>query len=153
VLVDNGCRDFSAEEVERLAPGGCYLASEANLGFAGGANLGMRAALARGAAWVWFLNNDALPEAGALAALLATATAAPAAAIVGAKILQRQAPDRLDSVASSPSPPTRSWSTPRTSAPSSACGPCISCSPGSSASCASCSSACQWYWFSSAQKC
>lgn len=97
VLVDNGCRDFTAAEVERLAPGGLYLHSPTNLGFAGGANLGMRAALARGAAWVWFLNNDALPEAGALAALLAVAEGVPAADVVGAKIVQRQAPDRLDS--------------------------------------------------------
>lgn len=98
VLVDNGCQDFNQVEVERLAPGGAYLHSPTNLGFAGGANFGMREALARGAEWVWFLNNDALPEAGALDALLAVARGAPPAAIVGAKVLLRQAPDRLDSV-------------------------------------------------------
>ena len=32
-----------------------------NLGFAGGANAGYRAAVSRGAKWVWFLNNDAVP--------------------------------------------------------------------------------------------
>ena len=98
VLLDNGCRDFSQAEVDRLTPGGQYLYSDTNRGFAGGANLGMRAARAAGAEWVWFLNNDALPEAGALTALIEVATGTPPADIVGAKILQRQAPDRLDSV-------------------------------------------------------
>lgn len=98
VLVDNGCQDFNQAEVDRLAPGGRYLHSPINLGFAGGANLGLREAVARGADWVWFLNNDALPEAGALDALMAVAGGTPPADIVGAKVLQRQAPDRLDSV-------------------------------------------------------
>jgi hypothetical protein len=98
VLVDNGCRDFSQAELDRLAPGARYLASPTNLGFAGGANLGWRAARQRGASWVWFLNNDAMPEAGALSALRAAAAGPPPADLVGAKILQRQAPDRLDSV-------------------------------------------------------
>ena len=98
VLVDNGCRDFSQAEVDRLAPGGRYLHSETNLGFAGGANLGMRAALEHGAEWVWFLNNDALPDAGALGALIDVATGTPPADVVGAKILLRQAPDRIDSI-------------------------------------------------------
>ena len=98
VLVDNGSRDFSQAEIDRLAPGGEYLQSETNLGFAGGANLGMRAARARGAEWVWFLNNDAMPEAAALTAAIDVATGTPGADLVGAKILQRQAPDRLDSI-------------------------------------------------------
>ncbi|MEO8602556.1 MAG: glycosyltransferase, partial [bacterium] len=74
VVVDNGSDDFNAAEIDRLAPGGQYLRSDTNLGFAGGANLGMSAALARGADWVWFLNNDALPEEQALSALVDAAT-------------------------------------------------------------------------------
>ncbi len=98
VLVDNGCIDFSPAELARLVPDGTYLHSPTNLGFAGGANRGLREALKRDAAWVWFLNNDTLPEAGALDALIDVARRPPGAAIVGAKILQRLAPDRLDSV-------------------------------------------------------
>jgi len=99
VLVDNGCSDFSAEEVDRLVPGACYVRTETNLGFAGGANLGCREALARGAAYVWFLNNDARPEPGALAELIAAAAHDTRLAIVGAKILQAGDPSRLDSIA------------------------------------------------------
>ncbi|MGH7786696.1 MAG: glycosyltransferase family 2 protein [Candidatus Binatia bacterium] len=97
VLVDNGCAEFSAAEVESLAPGGTYLHSPTNLGFAGGSNLGMRAALSRGADWIWFLNNDALPEPDALDVLLATAQRPARPALIGAKILQRARPERLDS--------------------------------------------------------
>jgi GT2 family glycosyltransferase len=98
-LVDNGCSDFSADEVAASLPGGAYLSSEANLGFAGGSNLGMRAALADGAAFVWFLNNDAAPEPAALAELVAVAEATPALSIVGAKILRKDDPRRIDSAA------------------------------------------------------
>jgi GT2 family glycosyltransferase len=99
VLVDNGCADFTADEIARRFPGGLYLRSETNLGFAGGSNLGMRSALAAGAAFVWFLNNDAAPERTALTELVSAAEGPPAAAIVGAKILRRDAPRRIDSVA------------------------------------------------------
>ena len=98
-LVDNGCQEFSTEEVAELVPGARYLHSEVNLGFAGGANLGMREALRCGAAWVWFLNNDAQPEPGALTELLVVAQSKPEIGIVGAKILQRDHPERLDSIA------------------------------------------------------
>jgi GT2 family glycosyltransferase len=99
VLVDNGCTDFSAEELAQRAPGAVYLRSETNLGFAGGSNLGMRAALAQGAHWVWFLNNDAAPEPRALAELLAAAEQPLRPALLGAKIVQHDQPERLDSVA------------------------------------------------------
>jgi GT2 family glycosyltransferase len=97
VLVDNGCREFSGEEVATLAPGAAYVHSDTNLGFAGGANLGMQEALRRGAEWIWFLNNDAQPEPDALGELMAVACGEPGADIVGAKILRRADPRRLDS--------------------------------------------------------
>ena len=48
--------------------------NETNLGFAGGNNPGLRAALDRGFEWVLLLNNDTTVPVGALAALLAYAT-------------------------------------------------------------------------------
>jgi hypothetical protein len=99
VLVDNGSAEFSAAEVEALSSGGRYVRAPVNLGFAGGANLGMRAALGLGANYVWFLNNDAEPEPGALAEMIAVAEARPPSAVVGAKILRRDDPRRIDSVA------------------------------------------------------
>ena len=99
ILVDNGCRDFSAGELERLAPAGEYARTDRNLGFAGGSNLGMRRALAGGARYVWFLNNDAEPAPGALRESIAVAEGPARPAIVGAKILLKDRPDRIDSVA------------------------------------------------------
>jgi GT2 family glycosyltransferase len=99
VLVDNGCSDFADARVEALHPGGRYLRTAENLGFAGGSNLGMRAALDGGADFVWFLNNDAEPEPAALAELVAAAQRPPGAAVAGAKILLGATPARLDSVA------------------------------------------------------
>src|SRR5262245_62453148 len=61
VVVDNGAADFSAEALHAELPGAEYVRSAVNLGFAAGSNLGMRAALAGGAAWVWFVNDDAAP--------------------------------------------------------------------------------------------
>jgi rhamnopyranosyl-N-acetylglucosaminyl-diphospho-decaprenol beta-1,3/1,4-galactofuranosyltransferase len=43
--------------------------SEINLGGAGGFALGMEEACALGADWIWLLDDDAIPQAGALAAL------------------------------------------------------------------------------------
>lgn len=98
MLVDNGCADFSAADVTALAGAGDYARTERNLGFAGGANLGMRRALAAGAQYVLLLNSDATIEPAALGELVHVATADPAIGIVGAKLLQRNNPGRLESV-------------------------------------------------------
>jgi GT2 family glycosyltransferase len=72
-----------------------HLLSEQNLGYAGGANLGIRAALARGADVVLLLNNDVRVRAGAVAAALRVLDADPRVAVVGAKVLTREDPGRL----------------------------------------------------------
>lgn len=96
IVVENGSRDFTDEELARF-PGGQRVVSPTNVGFAAGSNLGMRAALAAGADWVWFVNDDALPEPGALATLLAAAARPPFPQVLGPKIVQATRPDRLDS--------------------------------------------------------
>ena len=99
VLVDNECSEFS-DEVFPPRPPVTYLHSPANLGFSGGCNLGLRQALDGGAEFVWFVNNDAQPEADALRHLVDAATGQPATAVFGAKVLrQGSAPARLDSIA------------------------------------------------------
>jgi GT2 family glycosyltransferase len=95
VVVDNGTADFADAGERAVAPDVAYAHSAVNLGFAGGSNLGMRAALGRGADWVWFLNDDALPEPEALSELLAAAERPPRPALLGAKIVQCAHPERL----------------------------------------------------------
>jgi GT2 family glycosyltransferase len=99
VLVDNGCSDFDAAELAGFATHSRYLRTEDNLGFAGGANLGMREALAAGAEYVWFLNNDAYPEATALDELVLAIEGEDGIAVAGAKILLAGNQSRLDSIA------------------------------------------------------
>ncbi|MDX2169836.1 MAG: glycosyltransferase family 2 protein [Deltaproteobacteria bacterium] len=98
VVVDNGSGDFDPAWLAPY-PGARLVRSETNRGFAGGSNLGMRAALAGGADWVWFLNDDAAPEPAALGALLAAAAGPQRPQLLGAKIVQAADPTRLDSVA------------------------------------------------------
>lgn len=99
VLVDNDSADFTADEVRALAPQAVYLRTTHNLGFAGGSNLGMRAALDAHASHVWFLNNDAEPEPRALAELLEVVAQDATIGVAGAKILRGSDPERFDSVA------------------------------------------------------
>jgi hypothetical protein len=99
VLVDNESHDFRDHSFPSTPPV-TYLHAAVNLGFSGGCNLGMRHALESGADFIWFLNNDAVPEPDSLRHLVAAAAAAPPPAVLGAKILrQSTAPARLDSIA------------------------------------------------------
>ena len=61
VIVDNKSSDSSVEQFRKLKPGKFgveILETGANLGFAGGNNVGMRAGLNRGCDYVMILNND-----------------------------------------------------------------------------------------------
>jgi GT2 family glycosyltransferase len=64
-------------------PGIAVIRPPANLGFAGGANLGARHAMAHGASHVWFINNDAEPAPETIVRLLETATEASPDSLVG----------------------------------------------------------------------
>ena len=73
VVVDNASDDGSAELVPRLLPEATLIRSAENSGFTGGNNLAVRAALAQGAAYVLFVNNDTRLDACLVEALLAEA--------------------------------------------------------------------------------
>ncbi|RME41948.1 MAG: glycosyltransferase family 2 protein [Caldilineae bacterium] len=66
-VVDNASADGSVEAIRRACPHVHLIRNEANLGFAGGTNRGIEAALQAGEAPLLLLNNDAtLAEADAL---------------------------------------------------------------------------------------
>jgi GT2 family glycosyltransferase len=73
----------SAATVARLMPRARVLPTPRNLGFAGGANVGARAALEAGADAVFFLNSDATVDAHALDALAEALAGAREAGIAG----------------------------------------------------------------------
>lgn len=81
-LVDNASTDDSVKYVRQSFPGVRVLESGENLGFAGGNNLGIKAALAQGAEAVFLLNQDAELTAGCLEALTRLLVERPSVAAV-----------------------------------------------------------------------
>jgi len=70
-VVDNHSDDGSAEAIRREFPNLPLLETTANLGYAGGNNVGIRYALAQGADLIGILNNDTVVDPGFLEPLLA----------------------------------------------------------------------------------
>jgi GT2 family glycosyltransferase len=92
LVVDNGSREPVGGV---LGPAVTVQRSSENRGYAGGANLGIEAALARGAEIVLLLNNDARVSPGATAAARAVLAGDARVAAVGPKVLTREDPSRL----------------------------------------------------------
>ncbi|WBO86677.1 glycosyltransferase family 2 protein [Hymenobacter yonginensis] len=92
IVVDNASPTEDPAPIAEQYPEVRLLRSAQNLGFAGGNNLGLRAA--RGA-YVLFLNNDTEVEPGLLEPLLAAFRAHPRAGIVSPKIVFHHSPGRL----------------------------------------------------------
>ena len=80
LVVDNASSDGTAEALRLAAPQARVLVQRANLGFAGGNNLGLAAAQGR---YLLLLNSDAEVRPGALAALVAFMDAHPDAGACG----------------------------------------------------------------------
>ena len=95
VVVDNGSPEPVAARLAATSPDVVCLRTTENLGYTGGANVGMREALARGAEVVLLLNNDARLRPGATAAALAVLDGDRRVAAVGPKVLAREDPSRL----------------------------------------------------------
>jgi GT2 family glycosyltransferase len=87
ICVDNGSTDGSDRLIEARFPNVELMRTGANLGFAGGNNVGIRRALGRDADWVLLLNNDAVAEAGLASALDRAARARPDAGLLACQVL------------------------------------------------------------------
>jgi GT2 family glycosyltransferase len=95
LVVDNGSPEPATERLAREAPAVRCLRSAENLGYAGGGNLGMRAAMALGADVVLLFNNDARLAPGAIAAANQVLASDDTIGVLGAKVLTREDPRRL----------------------------------------------------------
>lgn len=93
VIVDNASRADQRPHQTQLPPGASIIQCERNLGFAAGNNL---AAGDADTPHLVFLNPDAFPEPGWLAALLAAAEKFPQAAAIGSTQWRADAPGVLD---------------------------------------------------------
>lgn len=88
VLVDNASTDGSAEYVRTHFPEVQILRQDANLGFAGGNNRAMEAALAAGADFVFLLNDDTVVlDRDWLAEAVALAGRDPGVGMIGFQLL------------------------------------------------------------------
>lgn len=95
IVVDNGSTDGSAARLRERAPALHVIETGRNLGFAGGSNVGIHAALERGAAYVWLLNNDTIVDPDALGALVDVMERYPSVGIAGSRITYLDRPDTL----------------------------------------------------------
>lgn len=73
LIIDNASTDGTGDTLAPLAANGVlrYYNTGANLGGAGGFNYGMRVAVEEGYDYLWIMDDDCIPDRGALAALLA----------------------------------------------------------------------------------
>lgn len=70
IVVDNYSSDGSAQRLEKEFPKATFILNDANLGYAGGNNVGMRYALSKGAEFILVLNNDTTVDQNFLAELI-----------------------------------------------------------------------------------
>lgn len=94
LLVDNGSEEDVSDGIRREVPGVELIRNPSNRGFGAAANQGIAHARARGAAYVFLLNNDATIAPDALARLVATA-ARPGVGAVAPLVLFPGSPDRI----------------------------------------------------------
>lgn len=87
LLVDNGSTDGTVAAVRARFPAVELLEAGRNLGFAAGNDLGIEAALARGADWVYLLNPDTDVDPAFLAEAVAVGEADPGTAAVQSLLL------------------------------------------------------------------
>lgn len=96
VVVDNGSTDGSPQALhERFGSAVHVIESGQNLGFGGGANLGIRYALDQGAQWIFLLNNDTVVAPTLFTAFQQVNTAATEFSILAPLILYHDAPDKI----------------------------------------------------------
>jgi GT2 family glycosyltransferase len=92
IVVDNGSGENCIEEWKVKYPGVKFIRSEANLGFAGGNNLGIRHATGD---YLFLVNNDTEFTPGLVDTLVGTLDAYPQVGIISPKIRYYHQPEKL----------------------------------------------------------
>lgn len=92
VVVDNGSIDGSDQVIRKTFPQADFVANERNLGFAGGANVGLEHARQQGADYVFFINNDTILDPSIVTELVQVAEQHPQAGLLTPKIYYQHDP-------------------------------------------------------------
>ena len=96
IVVDNGSADDSVAQIRAAFPKIPIFETHANLGFAGGNNVGISWALKKDYDWILLLNNDTIVAPDVLEGFLEAAQKQLAAKILGAKIYRYAHPQCID---------------------------------------------------------
>jgi GT2 family glycosyltransferase len=97
IVLDNASTDGSAGAIREAFPEVHVLALDNNLGYAGNNNVGMAAALAQGADWVFVLNEDTVLAPDCLARLIDTGETDARIGIVGPMVYHHAEPQVIQS--------------------------------------------------------
>ncbi|HVM96413.1 MAG TPA: glycosyltransferase family 2 protein [Candidatus Acidoferrales bacterium] len=95
IVVDNGSRPSPRQQILAAFPTITFLETDENLGYAGGNNVGIRAALAAGHDFVFVLNNDTIVEPDVLDRAIAVASCDASIGVLGVKIIAWDDPGRV----------------------------------------------------------
>lgn len=96
LVVDNASTDGSPEKIRGRFPAVRVIENSENLGWSGGNNIGIEAALADGADCVFLLNNDTVLDPRAVEVLLEAAVSDPGAGMFSPKVLNYYRKDEFD---------------------------------------------------------
>lgn len=106
LVLDNSSTDGSVQAIQAAFPSVSVLPLTQNLGYAGNNNVGIDAALAAGAEWVFLLNEDTVVSPDCLARLIEVGAREPGIGILGPMVYHHGEPDVIQSAGGRF---TRSW--------------------------------------------
>jgi GT2 family glycosyltransferase/glycosyltransferase involved in cell wall biosynthesis len=106
IVVNNDSLDETRDALDTVSSKITYIHTSSNLGFSGGINVGVRAALSRGADRVLLVNSDLIVPPDAIERLEQCLDADPRAGIAGPVVLARAEPDKIASLGISYAPGT-----------------------------------------------
>ncbi len=104
LVLDNASTDGSVEAIQKEFPEVEIIPLRENLGYAGNNNVGIDAAINKGADWVFVLNEDTILAGDCLAFLVEVGKSDPAIGIVGPMVYHHNEPDVIQSAGGSLGP-------------------------------------------------
>jgi GT2 family glycosyltransferase len=97
IVLDNASSDGSVEAIRAVFPAVEIIELTENLGYAGNNNVGIKAALAQGAEWIFVLNEDTILDPECLTHLIDAGESEQHIGIVGPMVYHHDEPDVIQS--------------------------------------------------------